>query len=145
MAKLSQNSFPNIKFKNTSTKEIERIIRSLKLESSFGYDGISTKILKASAPYISSPLNYICNKAITSGIFPTPLKYSIVKPVFKKGNKENMANYRPISLLTSFSKVFERIIYDRLLQHIEDKNILATEQFGFRPGASTEKASLMEF
>jgi hypothetical protein len=53
-----------------------------------------------------------------------------------------MANYRPISLLTSFSKVVERIIYDRLLQHIESNNILTTEQFGFRPGASTGKASL---
>jgi hypothetical protein len=52
-----------------------------------------------------------------------------------------MANYRPISLLTSFSKQFERIIYDRLLQHIEANNILATEQYDFRPGASTEKAT----
>jgi hypothetical protein len=51
-----------------------------------------------------------------------------------------MANYRLISLLTSFSKVFERIIYYRLLQHIETNNILATEQFGFKPGASPEKA-----
>jgi hypothetical protein len=74
MSKLSQNSFPNTKFKNTSTKEVERIIISLRLKNWYGYDGISTKILKASAPFISSPLNYICNKAITSGIFPTRLK-----------------------------------------------------------------------
>jgi hypothetical protein len=59
----------------------------------------------------------------------------------KKGNKENVANYRPISLLTSFSKVFEWIIYDRLLKHIEINNILAVEQFGFRTSSSTEKAS----
>jgi hypothetical protein len=75
------------------------------------------------------------------GIFPTHLKYSTVKPLFKKGDINNMANYRPISLLTSFSKVFERIIYDRLLQHIEANNILAAEQYGFRLGASTEKAT----
>jgi len=76
-----------------------------------------------------------------SGTFPTRLKYAIVKPLLKKGDKENVANYRPISLLTSFSKVFERIIYNRLLKHIETNNILAVEQFGFRTSSSTEKAS----
>jgi len=76
-----------------------------------------------------------------SGTFSTRLKYAIVKPLLKKGDKENIANHRPISLLTSFSKVFERIIYDRLLKHIETNNILAVEQFGFRTSSSTEKAS----
>jgi hypothetical protein len=50
----------------------------------------------ANAPYISSPLKYICNKSLRSGTFPTHLKYSIVKPLFKKGNRENMVNYRLI-------------------------------------------------
>jgi hypothetical protein len=54
----------------------------------------------ANAPYINSPLNYICNKSLRSGTFPTHLKYFIVKPLFKKGNRENMVNYRLISLLT---------------------------------------------
>ena len=76
-----------------------------------------------------------------SGTFPTRLKYAVVKPLLKKWGKDNVANYRPISLLTSFSKVFERIIYDRLLKHIETNNILASEQFGFRTSSSTEKAS----
>jgi Notch-like protein len=73
-----------------------------------GYDGITTNMLKVSAPYISSPLNYIYYKSIRSGTFPTRLKYSIVKPIFKKCDRGNMANYRPISLLTSFSKVCEK-------------------------------------
>jgi hypothetical protein len=101
------------------------------MKESSGYDEICTKILKISAPFISSPLSYICNKSMLSGTFPTRLKYAIVKPLFKKGNKEKVANYRPISLLTSFSKVFEKIIYDRLLKCIETNNILAVEQFGF--------------
>jgi len=91
---------------------------------------MSTKILKPSAPFISSPLKYICNKSILSGIFLTRLKYAVVKPLLKK-RYENVANYRPIYLLTSFSKVFEKIIYDRLLKHIETNNILVDEQFGF--------------
>jgi hypothetical protein len=73
--------------------------------------------------------------------FPTRLKYSVVKPLFKRGDREKMANYRPISLLTPFSKVFKKIIYQRLLQHINFNNVLAEEQFGFRPATSTGKAS----
>jgi len=69
------------------------------------------------------------------------LKYATVKPLLKKGSKENVANYRPISLLASFSKVFEKLIYDRLLNHIQTNNILRTKQFGFRVSLSTEKAS----
>jgi hypothetical protein len=76
-----------------------------------------------------------------SGTLPSRLKYAIVKPLLKKGDRGNVANYRPISLLTSFSKVFEKIIYDRLLKHIETNNILVDEQFGFRTSSSTEKAS----
>jgi hypothetical protein len=97
-------------------------------------------MLKVSAPYVSSPLNYICNKSIRSRTLPTRLKYSIVI-VFKKGDRENMANYRQISLLTSFSKAFEKIMYEKLLQHIKVNNILVEEQFGFRPATATDKAS----
>ena len=71
-----------------------------------------------------------------SGTFPIRLKYAIVKPLLKKG-----ANCRSISLLTSFSKVLEKIIYAKLLKYIETNNILAVEQFGFRTSSSTEKAS----
>jgi hypothetical protein len=78
----------NINFKNTSTKEIENIIRSLKAKESHGYDEITTKILKISAPFISSPLTYIFNKSMISGIFPSRLKYAIIKPIFKNGDKK---------------------------------------------------------
>jgi hypothetical protein len=67
LSKISHNPFPNIKFNNTSIKDIERIIKSIKVKNSYGYDGITTKMLKVNAPYISSPLNYICNKSVRSG------------------------------------------------------------------------------
>jgi hypothetical protein len=76
MSKLSQKHFPNIKFKNTFTKEIERIISSLRPTNSYGYDEISTKILKASAPCISSPLNYISNKTVGTSHNTTGNPYS---------------------------------------------------------------------
>jgi hypothetical protein len=78
------NSFPNINLKFTTTKEIVNIIKSLKPKNSHGYDEISTNLLKASSVYISSPLNHLCNKSLSSGIFPQCLKYAVVKPLFKK-------------------------------------------------------------
>jgi hypothetical protein len=78
------------------------------------YDGISTKLLKICASYICSPLTHICNKSISSGFFPERLKYSTIKPLYKKGDKTNPSNYRPVSLLTYFSKVLEKALYIRL-------------------------------
>jgi predicted restriction endonuclease len=77
-----------------------------------------------------------------SGTYSSRLKYAMVKPLLEKGDKENVANYRPIYLLTSFSKIFEQIIYDRLLKYIEKNNILSVEQFGFRTSSSTEKSHI---
>jgi hypothetical protein len=79
---------PNITCNNTLTKEIEGIVYSIRVKNSYGYDGFTIKMLKVNVPYIRSLLNYICNKSIRSGTFPTHLKYSIVKPLFKKVGRE---------------------------------------------------------
>jgi hypothetical protein len=88
-----------------------------------------------------SPLTYICNAILSTGVSPNRLKYAIVKPVFKKGNRQEISNYMPISLLTSFSKVIEKLIYATLLAHIDMNIILLHEQHGFRTHSSTEKAA----
>jgi hypothetical protein len=93
LSRISKIPFPNIIFQHTTTREIERIINSLRNKKSFGYDEITTKMLQISAPFISSPLSYIFNKCIIKGIFPTRLKYSIVKPILKNGDKTNVANF----------------------------------------------------
>jgi hypothetical protein len=72
---------------------------------------------------ISRPLGYICDKSISTGIFPDCLKYAIAKPVYKKGNTASMMNYRHISLLTAVSKVFETAMYRRLNHHLQVHNI----------------------
>jgi len=82
MGKLRYTTFQS---KPTTTSEIENIIETLKPKNSYGHDEISNKLLKITAPFISSPLNYIYNKVITKGIFPDILKYSIIKPLYKKG------------------------------------------------------------
>jgi hypothetical protein len=79
--------------------------------------------------------------SLASGIFPSSLKFSMVKPIFKKGNKTSMSNYRPISLLPSFSKIFEKVIYTTLYQHCIESNILSQQQYGFRINSSTKKAT----
>jgi Notch-like protein len=112
------------------------------MKDSYGYDGISTKILKQSIPYtISSPLTHICNLMISTGIFPTRLKFTEIKPLYKKGKIANTSNYRPISLLTSFSTIFEKIVYTRLIRHLNHNHISVDEQFGFRTKSSTYLAS----
>jgi hypothetical protein len=115
-----------------STDESEKIIKSLKSKNTGGYDEISIRILKLSAPYIVFPLTCICNAILNTGIFPDRLKYAIIKPVFKKGDDQDITNYRPISLFTSFSKVIEKLIYVRLLDHITTNSILINKQYGFR-------------
>ena len=141
LSNLFHEPFASIEFQNTSTRETEKIINSLKMKYSSGYDKIFTEVLKFSAPFISCPFGCTCNKSMLSGTFLARLKYAIVKPLLKKGNKKNVVNYRQISLLTSFSKVFERLVYDRLLKYVTTNNILRAEQFGFRVSSSTEKAS----
>jgi hypothetical protein len=105
------------------------------------------KILQVNTPIITAPLTYICNRSLLSGVFPSQLKFSEIKPLQKKGDpyrkKEttDIIKFRPISLLTSFSKILEKVIYTRLYQHFNQNNILATEQYGFRNNSS-EKASI---
>jgi len=82
--------------------------------------------------YVTNPLS--------SGIFPDHLKYAIVKPLFKKGDKSKISNYRPVSILSSFSNVLEKVMYNQLQEHLHKKGVLAEEQFGFRSDPTTHKA-----
>jgi hypothetical protein len=76
-----------------------------------------------------------------SGVFPDRLKYAIIKPLHKNDDRCEASNYRPISLLTSFSKIFEAIVQKRTLKHLTKHNILCTEQYGFRVGFKTDNAT----
>jgi len=106
-------TFPNFKLMPLSTKDIRNIIKSLNTKNLHGYDEIPTKLLKPSFPFILSPLTYISNKSPSLGIFPGHLKYSEIKPLFKKGDK-HISNYRSISILTSFSKMLKKAVYIQL-------------------------------
>jgi len=137
-----KNPFQNINLKSISTKEIKKIIKSRKSKNSSGYDGISTKLIKISSPFNGSPLAhtvYVTNPYFM-GIFPDHMKYTVVKPLFKKGDKSKISNYRPISILNSFSKVLEKAMYNQLQGHLNKYSILAEEHFGFISDSTTNKA-----
>jgi hypothetical protein len=112
--------------------EIIGTIKSLKSKNTAGHDGISGKILKHCAHIISKPLTYICNMSLITGTSPDRCKYATVRPIHKKREITEMDNYRPISLLMTCSKILERVMLNRLVQHLEVNNILSAAQFGFR-------------
>ena len=101
---------------------------------------ISTKVLKISCPFISFPINYVCNKMLFGVVFPDRLKYSTIKPLHKNEDRCEISNYRLVSLLTSFSKIFVMVMLRRILKHITNYNILSAEQYGFRLGLRTDNA-----
>jgi len=126
--------FKDISWPYTSAKEINKIIGSLKDKNSSGYDEISTKII--SKPFIISPLINTCNKMLAHGIYPERLKFSLIKPIYKSGDKILPSNYRPTSLLPAFPKILEIVIYKILFDHLNNNVILNEHQYGFRSGVN---------
>ena len=124
--------------------ELLKVINSLDNSSSKGIDGISYYILKAVGPNIVDILTSLFNSSIMSGVFPDDLKCAVIIPLFKKGNKTEKSNYRPISLLSSVSKIFEKTVKSRMLAYLDKIKFFSTMQFGFRSSLSTEDA-LLEF
>lgn len=121
----------------TDAHEVFRIINNLKTKNTVDLYGLSTKTLKHIAPYISHILAVLFNKCIEEGYFPKELKISKIIPIYKKGDKEECNNFRPISLLPTISKVFELIIKDRLINFFERKDFLSSKQHGYRKDKST--------
>ena len=109
---------------------------------SAGHDLISTHLLKEISLLIAEPLSLIINQSLCSGIFPSKLKIAKVIPLHKKNEKYLLDNYRPISLLPSISKVFERIVYNQLYSYLTTNGILFKSQYGFRKLHSTETAAI---
>ena len=127
-------------FKPISSNEIIKVVKDLKSNTSPGYDDIDMKVVKKIIIHICQPLSAILNKCLDCGIFPDKLKIARVIPIFKSGSEEVLSNYRPISVLPIFSKIFEKCIYYRLLSFINKYNILTNDQYGFRERHSTSHA-----
>jgi sarcosine oxidase/L-pipecolate oxidase len=115
-------------------------IKQMVSKTSTDLDGISTKLLKAIQPEIEKPLAHIFRLSLEIGTFPTQLKASRVIPIHKGGDTTNCDNYRPISLVNAFSKVLEKIVCTKLVNHLQQNNLLYKHQYGFMKGRSTEQA-----
>ena len=94
------------------------------INKSPGYDGISFNVVKHCFGSLHKPLFHIFNLSMQKGFFPDELKVAKVTPVYKKNDETNLGNYKPISVLPCFSKILERIIYNRLYEHLNSDNIL---------------------
>ena len=121
---------------------MSKIIQKLKPKSSYGHDEISTILLKSIAPEIKSVLTLIINQSFCNGIFPDKLKVAKIKPIFKKDDPHIADNYRPISLLPSISKVFEKVAFLQVYDYFTKNELLYESQYGFRQLHSTELAAL---
>ena len=118
-------------------KEIESIISELKLGKS---SDIPVHVIKFTAGVIAPVLTTIFNKCMREGIFPDEIKTGKISPIFKKDNEELLENYRPVSTLPIFGKIFEKLIFNRLYQFLEDNNTIYNNQYGFRKDHSTNHA-----
>ena len=127
----------------TDAEKVEAIIQSLANKDSAGIDGMSTKFLKRISEEIAQPLSYIINQSLFSGIFPDRLKIAKVIPLYKNNDEseQNFQNYRPISLLTAISKVFEKVMNLQITQYLNVNGKFAPNQYGFRKNHSTELAA----
>ena len=123
-------------------KDIETAILSLK--NCNGVHAFSTLVLKESIPVISEHLSYIFNLCTKQGYFPVELKTGCISPIYKKGDKCSIENYRPICSLSQFSKIFEKVVYKNMMKFILKNKIISNSQYGFLSNKSTESA-LIDF
>ena len=117
-------------------------ITSMRLNVACGPDGMSSKMLKSTAPTIFPHLTRIFNLSLESEKVPSEWKTSSITPIFKAGDPSSVSNYRPISLLSLVSKLLERQVHNVIMSHVLKNGFLSDMQFGFRPCASTQEAIL---
>ena len=134
------NSKKSLFFYPTDSLEISKFVRNLKNQKAAELDGLTAEILKVSLDVICDRLTHLVNESLSSGVFPKILKTAKVVPIFISGKKSSCKNYRPISTLSVLSKVFERIVFERLYKFMQVNNLFYCHQYGFRSKMSTLQA-----
>ena len=139
---LPKDILSTFNFEPITENKVKNIIVQLKSKPSAGYDGISSSLLKYLEPILSGPLSLIINQSLHTGIFPDKLKLAKIFPVDKKDDIHMMQNYRPISILPTISKIFEKVVYEQIQTYFLQNNLFSKSQYGFRSQHSTEHAIL---
>ena len=125
------------RFSHVSEIEIFLLLENLDRNKSFGCDKVHPLLLQTAAFQIYRPLTFILNLSINQGIFPDSMKLAKVVPIFKQGSRFVCNNYRPISVLSSISKIFEKCIFNQLMFYFTNNKMISPKQYGFRPGFTT--------
>lgn len=119
---------------------MSKLIKSLNVNKATGLDGIGPRVLTLCPDSLSVPIASIINNSIASGIFPSMLKEACVFPIYKNGPKYIPSNYRPISILNTISKIFEKHVISQLNKYLQSNNLLHKTQSGFRKRHSCQTA-----
>ena len=127
----------NFTFCKVTPHLIEETAKLIKSKNSYGPGNISPKLLKKCLPYITETLCHLFNLSFKSGYIAPQLKLAKVVPIFKSGDKHDFNNFRPISLLSSFSKLQEKIVAKQIVGFLYKHKVLYENQFGFRKGHNT--------
>ena len=130
-------------FKRCSPNEVLKLLEKLDTKKWTGLDNLPSRMLKIAAGVLAPSLAFLFNQSISSGIVPTEWKLARVTPIFNKGKRQDVNNYRPISIIPAVAKVFERIIYDQFFKYLNENDLLVNCQSGFRSLHST-LTSLLE-
>ena len=112
--------------------------QSLSVNKACGHDNITAKLIRDAAEFIAKPLSYISNVSFLTGKVPSLLKIAKVIPIYKKGDRDDPSNYRPISILSIFAKILEKLVNSRLLEFLEVNDVFYKHQYGFRKKYSTK-------
>ena len=129
-------------FSPISSSNVFTLLNKLSKSKATGLDNISAKLIRECTDLISIPLCNIFNNSLSSGLFPDDWKCARVTPLFKQGERTDMNNYRPISVISIIAKVFERIVYDQQYSFLANEEIITNQQSGFRSLHSTVTALL---
>ena len=130
----------SIFLKPVSVNEIKEIANKFKSGKAAGLDHIYIDDIKNNIDFIAEPLTFLINLSIDSGSVPEQIKRAKVIPIYKNDNSSLFTNYRPISILPAFSKFFEKVILDKIMDFIDKNEILFSHQYGFRSNHSTSLA-----
>ncbi|PNF26486.1 hypothetical protein B7P43_G14318 [Cryptotermes secundus] len=121
-------------------EEVLNVTGKLKNKYSSGFDEIPASLIKHCIQFINKPLTFIFNLSLNTGTFPNLMKIAKVRPILKKGRIQDITNYRPISILPAFSKIFETLIHNRVISFLNKYNLISSAQNGFRANKSTYTA-----
>ena len=140
------SNIPNIPLKELITEplcdidikeeDVKKLLKNLLPNKSPGLDGLHPKVLREMADEISTPITTIFRKSLSTGVLPTKWLQAVITPIFKKGDRTDASNYRPVSLTSIICKVLERIIVIHILKHLKDNELRCKQQHGFTPGKS---------